>query len=382
MTPNRSVSLLIPLLLALLLGACNKKEAPAQTEAPSDPMLVKADGALLAQIKVAPVETAPVAETLRVAGRIGFNEQGLARIGANVTGRVISLTAQLGQVVRKGDVLARLHSSELTAAELAYLKARSQMELNRRNAERAQALFNSDVISAAELQRRESEYEIASAETRAARDNLRVLGVPAASVEQLGKSGTIDSVIPIVSSIDGVIVERALANGQVVQPADSAFVVADLKKVWAIAQVPEQQVGQVNVGQSVKIEIPALRNEKLVGKLIFVSRIVNPDTRTVLVRTELDNTDGRLRPDMLAAMLIESAPVERLIIPATAVVREDDEDHVFIEQGNGVFRLTRVKLGADHDGIRVVLDGLKAGVRIVTDGGFHLNNQRNNKEAE
>jgi cobalt-zinc-cadmium efflux system membrane fusion protein len=160
------------------------------------------------------------------------------------------------------------------------------------------------------------------------------------------------------------------------------FVIADLSRVWAVAQVPEQQVSQVKVGQSVNIEVPALNNEKLVGKLIFVGQTINPETRTVLVRTELDNKDGRLKPAMLASMLIAAAPQERLVVPSTAVVRENDEDHVFVSLGGGQFRLTRVKLGADHGGVRVIQEGIKAGEQIVIDGGFHLNNERNRKELE
>jgi cobalt-zinc-cadmium efflux system membrane fusion protein len=126
----------------------------------------------------------------------------------------------------------------------------------------------------------------------------------------------------------------------------------------------------------VKIEVPALNNEKLVGKLIYVGQTVNPDSRTVLVRTELDNRGGRLKPSMLASMLIEAAPVQRLVVPSAAVVREDDMDHVFVQEPNGQFRLTNVQLGADRGGQRIVIDGIQNGARIVTEGAFHLNNQR------
>lgn len=367
---------------ASTLGGCNKKNVPEADEAKPDPMIVKATEPLLAQVKVAEAVTAPVSDVLRVAGRIDFDEQRLARIGSSVNGRVTDLNVQLGQHVNKGEVLARLHSSELSSAQLAYLKARSQMELARRGAERAQSLYATDVISSAELQRRTSEFEIASAETRAARDQLLVLGLPKISIDELSKSGVIDSIAPVVSTIKGVVVDRKVAVGQVVQPADNLFVVADLSRLWAVAQVPEQQVSQVQEGQSVRIEVPALNNEHLLGKLIYVGQTINPDTRTVLVRTELDNRDGRLKPAMLASMLIQSAPVEQLVVPTSAIVREDDSDHVFIALDDHQFRLTRVKLGPESNGHRVVLDGLKVGEKIVVEGSFHLNNERNRQDAE
>ncbi|HSG24379.1 MAG TPA: efflux RND transporter periplasmic adaptor subunit [Azonexus sp.] len=370
------------LLTAAVLAGCNKEDSKAVAAPSSDPALVMPAQELLVQLKLAAVGSQPVAETLRVAGRIDFDEQRLARIGATITGRVTEIDAVLGQTVKKGDVLARLNSSELSSQQLAYLKARAELELNRRNAERAKALFDADVIAAAELQRRQSEYQISVAEVRAAADQLQLLGVTPTAIERLGKHGAVNSLTPVVATLNGVVVERKLAQGQVVQPADSLFVVADLTNLWAVAQVPEQQVSQVKAGQSVSIEVPALGNEKLLGKLIYVGQTIDPETRTVLVRTALDNRDGRLKPAMLASMLIEAKPVERLVVPASAVVRENDLDHVFVAEGEGTFRLLKVKLGAEQDGQRVVLSGLKGKETVVIDGAFHLNNERNRKEME
>jgi cobalt-zinc-cadmium efflux system membrane fusion protein len=370
------------LLTAAVLAGCNKEESKTPASPSADPALVVPAEELLAQLKLATVTSQPVAETLRVAGRIDFDEQRLARIGATITGRVTEIDAVLGQTVKKGDVLARLNSSELSTQQLAYLKARAVLELNRRNAERAKALFEADVIAAAELQRRQSEYQISVAETRAAADQLQLLGVTPAAIERLGKHGAVNSLTPVVATLSGVVVERKLAQGQVVQPADALFVVADLSNLWAVAQVPEQQVSQVKAGQSVSIEVPALGNEKLLGKLIYVGQTIDPETRTVLVRTALDNSDGRLKPAMLASMLIEAKPADRLVIPASAVVRENDMDHVFVAEEAGAFRLVRVKLGVEQGGLRVVLSGLKGQERVVVDGAFHLNNERNRKEME
>ena len=376
------LSLVALLTSAFLLAGC-KKSQPTQAQSNNQDLnIVVANDALMAQIKVAEVDQIDVSDILRVAGQIDFDEQALTRIGASVTGRITQINASLGSEVKKGETLASINSSELSNSQLAYLKARSEKEFHRRTVQRAKTLFEADVISAAELQRRESEYEVASAQTRAAQDQLRVLGVNMKALEELASTGAIDSVSSVVATIKGVVVERKVTTGQVVQPADVLFTVADLSRVWAIAQVPEQQVAQVKVGQSVRIEVPALQNEKLVGKLIFVGQTVNPDTRTVLVRTELDNSSGRLKPSMLASMLIESAPKKQLVVPNTAVVRELDTDYVFVEEKTGVFRLKPVRLASEHDGQRVVLDGLRQGMKIVSDGAFHLNNHRNLKEME
>lgn len=373
---------LFALLTVALIAGCNETGTKTAAEPSTDPMLVAPGQELLAQLKLAAVSKQPVAETLRVAGQIDFDERRLARIGATITGRVTEIDAVLGQAVSKGEVLARLNSSELSSQQLTYLKARAELELNRRNAERAKALFEADVIAAAEVQRRESQYQISVAETRAAADQLALLGVTPAAIERLGKQGAVNSLTPVVATLNGVVVDRKLAQGQVVQPADTLFVVADLSRLWAEAEVPEQQVGQVRVGQPVSIEVPALGNEKLVGKLVYVGQTIDPAKRTVLVRSELDNRDGRLKPAMLASMLIEAKAVERLVVPASAVVRENDEDHIFVALGEGAFRLTKVKLGPEQGGMRVLLSGLKGGEMLVVDGAFHLNNERNRKATE
>jgi membrane fusion protein, heavy metal efflux system len=207
------IGLFLALTAALLVGCQQKTDNPPVHQA-ADPALVVASPELLAQLKLAEVGTRPVAETLRVAGRIGFDEQRLARIGATVTGRVTQIDALLGQAVGKGDVLARLNSSELSSQQLAYLKARAQLELNRRNVERAKSLFEADVIGAAELQRRESEFQISVAETRAAADQLTLLGVSPAAIERLGRQGAVDSVTPVVATLSGVVVEQKLARAR------------------------------------------------------------------------------------------------------------------------------------------------------------------------
>ncbi|HQR03649.1 MAG: efflux RND transporter periplasmic adaptor subunit [Proteobacteria bacterium] len=381
-----NIRLYLPVLLAVtLLGLAGCQDKPAPKAVPTDPDLVTAPTTLLPYLKTALVGTAPVSDSLRVAGRIDYDEQRVARIGAPVTGRVMELLANAGDRVHQGQALALLHSTELGAAQLAYLKARAQAQLLAQAAERARLLLAADVIGAAELQRRESELAIAQAEQRAATDQLRVLGLSATALEQMGRAGVINSVSPALATLSGVVVERKVAKGQVVQPADALYTVADLSRVWVVAQVPEAEISRVRVGQAVQVDIPALADttaKPLSGHLVHVGDIVNPDTRTVTVRTELDNREYQLKPAMLATMRIEARPREQLVLPAIAVVREDNVDHVFTDLGKQRFRLVRVKLGPETQGWRVVEAGVKAGEKIVVEGAFHLNNERKRAELE
>ena len=231
--------------VSLLLGACSEESdtaAPTAAAAPVDPNLVQAGDNLGNIIKLGTVSRVELSDTLRVAGQVDFDEQRVTRIGATVTGRVTELTAMLGQQVKVGDTLAVLNSTELGAAQLAYMKARAQAQLNERNVERAQQLFAADVIGSAELQRRESELSISRAEMRAAADQLRVLGVSSKSLEKLTSTGAINSVSPVVATMAGTVVERLVAQGQVVQPSEVMFTVADLSRVWVEAEAGSRRM--------------------------------------------------------------------------------------------------------------------------------------------
>lgn len=370
--------------VSLLLGACSEKSdtaAPTAAAAPVDPNLVQAGDNLGNIIKLGTVSRMELSDTLRVAGQVDFDEQRVTRIGATVTGRVTELTAMLGQQVKVGDTLAVLNSTELGAAQLAYMKARAQAQLNERNVERAQQLFAADVIGSAELQRRESELSISRAEMRAAADQLRVLGVSSKSLEKLTSTGAINSVSPVVATMAGTVVERLVAQGQVVQPSEVMFTVADLSRVWVEAEVPEQQAAAVRPGQTIQVEIPAL-GQQLTAKLIFIADTVNPMTRTIMVRSELDNSDRSLKPAMLATVLIQGRPTARLVVPDTAIVRENNKDYLFVEVGPQQFKLTEVALGPAIGTMRPVLGGVAEGTKVVTEGAFHLNNERKRKELE
>lgn len=341
-----------------------------------DPNVVLVNEDLRKMLVDGKVQVAPFIEELRASGRIDFNELYLSRIGANVTGRVSEILAVPGQIVKQGDVLAKITSTELTQSQLAYLKAKSASQLADQAANRAKILYKEDVIALAELQRREAESSSAKAEFRAANDQLRVQGMDQASIDRLAKSGVIESINNVTATIPGEIVERKINKGQVVQPADALFTVADLSTLWAISEVPESNAYLIKKGQKASLMIPALRNQEIDGTVAHVDSIVNPQTRTVVVRMELPNKDGQIKPGMLATMLIESQPVEKLVVPMGAVVREDNHDHVFVRLDEDLYRMVPVKLGPEGRGYRPVISGLKDGQEIAVEGAFHLNTER------
>lgn len=386
---NFQISIIAVLLACatLFVSGCKNEEAP---EPPEKHVQAETDDAstiflrpdLLEWIKTGNPFYADIAEKLSVPGQIKVNELKLVQVGASFTGRIVEIYAHLGDNVAAGTKLARISSPELTQAQLAYLRANSLAVLAQRAAIRAKQLFEEDVISAAELQRRESELQVADAELSAAKDHLRLLGMNNQSVQDLTKHGQIQPSVVITAPHSGTVIVRNVALGQVVQPSDQLFTLADLSVLWVVGDVPEHAAHSVEQGQHVQVRVPALGDRSFDGTIIFVSDIVNPLTRTVTVRTEVDNPERRLRPDMLTTVHIDEHARERLVIPKGAVVRENNEDHVFIAQEDGGFTLTPVKLDVAINGMRPVLEGLTAEQTIIVEGAFHLNNERKRKDLE
>lgn len=371
------------LLAATLLAGCGEDRDQAQGPAPaSDPNVVMVNAEMARNFQVAPLAVQTLDSERDVPGRIEANEALVTRIGASVTGRVTEVFAEVGARVQAGQVLARVTSPELTNAQLAYLRAHSATAQAERAVERARLLIQADVIGSAELQRREAELSIARAELRAAADQLTLLGVSGAYVERLRETGQLNSYAGITATRSGVVIERKISQGQVAQPGDPLFTVADLSKVWAVGALPEQDAVAVKPGQKVEVSVPALGQRRFSGKVVFVSDTISPDTRTLVVRTEVDNADRALKPQMLATLRISGQPGQQLAVPEAAVVRDNDRDHVFVQTAADQFRLTPVELGPVSRGLRPLLKGPSAGTPVVVDGAFHLNNERKRAELE
>lgn len=372
---------LLLLAVCVLSGCRGGKSVEANTQptvAPPkrNPLEIKAAPALLEQVKIGAPATAHVGGTLRVAGRVEADETRMARVNSPVTGRIVELEIFEGQTVKRGQPLATIRSTELSDVQFGFLKAYSQHQLAERATARAKLLLEAGVIGEAELQRREAEMVQASAEVSSSRDQLRVLGMSQEDIGRLETSRSINSVTHIVSSIDGTVLDRKVTIGQVVQPAETVFIVADLSQVWLVADVPEQTAGSLEIGKEVEAEIAALPGQSIFGKLSFVSAIVNPETRTVRARMDLPNPHRRFKPAMLSTMMLKDGAKRENVVPVTAIVRENNQDHVYVQTSPDTFLMRPVLLGEEYGKNRVLLDGVGPGEKIVLDGAFHLNNER------
>jgi cobalt-zinc-cadmium efflux system membrane fusion protein len=366
--------------LWLLLISLGKPMLISSVEAA--PAFVEATPALLKQLTITAIGAGQLSESLRLPARVEVNQRRLARIGATVSGRITEVSVGLGEEVRVGEDLATLNSPELGHAQSAYLKASSQVKLHHLSVERAKRLLAGDVIGSAELQERQSALGEAQVDQRAAADQLQIMGMKEKDLTRLDREKTIHSYASISSSLSGTVIERNITVGQVVQPADALYTVADLSHVWMVAEVPEQQAHWAKEGDAASAEVAALPGQHFEGKLIYVADLVNPETRTVTVRMDLPNAEHILKPQMLATLLIHKQGQEELLVPDSAVIREDNHDFVFVESSANRFELRPVELGQRDADQRRLLSGIRAGERVVTDGSFHLNSERMRKELE
>jgi membrane fusion protein, heavy metal efflux system len=362
--------------LLLTTQGCKAKPPEAATAEMSSPDEITVTSAVAENLKFGTPQLTDVHGTMQVSAHVETDARQIAHVGSPVAGRILKLLVFEGQYVRAGTALAMLHSTDLSDTQFALIKSSSQQGLASAAEKRAERLVEADVIGRAELERRRAELLQASTEAASYRTQLRGLGMTEAQIRQLETTRKLSADYAIVAPRSGTVLKREITIGQVVQPADPAFTIADLSSVWIVANVPEEGAGHLQKGMPVQVRIPALPQSNITGRLSFVSPIVDPATRTVEVRMDVHNDAGTLKPDQLASVTFTGHVEQKLTVPDAAVVRENNKDYVFVQTTPQRYVLREVSLGQEEDDRRVVLGGVQPTERIVTDGAFHLNNQR------
>ncbi|EDZ64946.1 secretion protein HlyD [beta proteobacterium KB13] len=363
------------LLIFLILGSCGGDKEIADPKK-INPNEVIANADMLKQIKFEAAKIIPIKRTLDIPGSIEVKQKLLARIGSPVQGRIIEINGELGDPVKQGDVLAVINSTELAKQQLAYIKSVQMVELKTKAYERAVLLFDADVVSEAQKLQRKTELSSAKADMEASKDQLFVMGMTVAEIEAIKSETQIDAITNIVAKIDGKIIKKNVNVGQVVDPTEDIFTIAMLNEVWGVAQIPERQIGFLKEGDDLLIDVPAYEDKLVEGKISYLGDIVDPVTRTVTIRTEIDNNHGLLKPDMLITMKVSGMKIEKVGVPVNAIVSIDDIPNIFVKTGKNKFLLRPVTLGIKNKEFVHIDDGLLEGEEVVIDGAFHLNNER------
>ncbi len=311
------------------------------------------------------------------------NANQLAEITTLIRGRVVDVYVDVGQDVKKGAVLARLHSSELGLAQAGYLKAQAKLHEAELAFERARDLLEGRAISLAQLQRYEAEAKTARAEAREARDRLEVLGVDEAEVRRLDREHHIHSYVPIRAPLAGRVIARNITKGEVVETSHKLFTVADLSDVWVVVTVPENDVRLIHRDQSVEVRLSAYPNESFPGRITYIGDVLDPATRMMQVRVTAPNPKHRLKPEMFATVRVYGPPEPNVLtVPLAAVQRDGSQTMVFVQQDPLRFRARPVKLGEESSETVRVLQGLDEGEQVVIKGAFLLKSELAKKEIE
>ncbi|GIW54665.1 MAG: RND transporter [Nitrospiraceae bacterium] len=309
------------------------------------------------------------------------NERAVADITTLVRGRVVDVYADLGQEVKADDLLAILYSSELGLAQSAYLKAQAKLYLAEQSFKRAEFLLQEKVIGTAEAQRREAELYSARAEAREAKDRLLLLGMEEKEIKQLDRDQKIRSYVPIEAPFAGRIIARNVTRGEVVETTEKLFVVADLSEVWVVANIPEKDIPSIRPNGTAEVRVAAYPDDVFTAKITYVGDVLDPTTRTMSVRLELPNPQGRLKPEMFATVRIHSETEPgALLVPEAAVQRDRNRTFVFVQRDAQTFEAREVRLGPSNGQMVKILDGLREGEPVVIRGAFILKSELQKKD--
>lgn len=355
---------------SLTLAACNEaadKTPPTATAAKTPgEVVLQADSPKKTYVKIREVvySRPPAMEPL--AGKVAYDENRTSRISSPVAGRVIGEPLALGSRVAAGSTLLELHSPDVADAEADSAKARAEATLASRAYQRQRELYEGKVAARKDFEQAEDDLQRARSEVQ--RTETRLKNLHLAGAQANGR-------FALKSPLAGSVVERNVNPGQEVGPDTDQplFVVSDLSRLTALLEVFEIHLSKIKVGQQVSIEVPAYPGERFPAVVSYIGQVLDETSRSVQVRCELLNPDGRLLPGMYASVTLESDPSQQaIVIPLTAVFTEGESDYVFVATGENRFKQKPIKIGLRLKDQGVVLEGLQPGERLVTEGALVL----------
>ena len=309
------------------------------------------------------VEKRPLERIVRTSALIVPDEKRLYRVTTKVSGWVEQLFVSVtGQEVKKGDPLLTIYSPELVSAEQEFLTA---LATEKKLAES----HDPDAASGGKTL------------LAAARRRLQLWDISDEQIERLANTGEVEKYLTLYSPTDGWVTEKDVLAGQKIMPGDPLLVVADLTKVWGDADIYESDLPYVKVGMPIEVTLPYWPDKLFKGEVSFLYPYLDPTTRTLKARLEIDNTDLLLKPQMYANAMLAYRLNEDLAVPDTAVLQTGEHTYAFRDGGNGRLIPVDIKVGVRSDGYYQVLSGLNAGDRVVTSADFLIDSESSMKAA-
>ncbi len=380
---NSRVRALSALVLVALLTACSGgkptepkeakegKEAKAEGAKEADGLKLSVEEATRAGLKVETLAQQAFTNTITVTATIRPNQDRIARVAPRVEGRIVQVMAGLGAQVKAGQPLAVLDSLAIGEAQAALLHAQSSQRVAQADFKRAESLIADEIIPQRDFLRAKADLEKSSAELRATQDKLRLLG-GAAKAE-----GAANSTFPVIAPLAGTVIQKKATVGELGTPSDPLFTVADLSKVWIEANLTEDTLAKVKVGSAATVTVTAYPGERFAGRVTYIASLLDKDSRTIPARIEVENKDGRLKPEMFATATIETsgastaAKRDVLSVPDAAILLLQGQPTIFVQEHGG-YEPRAIEPGEKLSGRTVIKSGVEAGEKVVTAGAYAL----------
>jgi cobalt-zinc-cadmium efflux system membrane fusion protein len=347
--------------LAIMGLSCSRDTPAASTKAEVtlEPGIFDVDHPGL--FKLAKAETRALPTELIANGTVNTDITRTIHVTSLGSGRVVDIKVRLGDFVKKGQSLLVISSPDLASANADYQKARADEELSRKALERTQELYTHGAMAVKDLEAAQDTEDKAKVDVQTSAEHVRVLG---------GDPDHISPVIDLRAPVSGTIVEQNVAGSEGIKSLDNTpnlFTIADLSQVWVVCDVFENDLGEVHLGDSSEIRLNAYPDRVFRGKVADISRVLDPNTRTAKVRIVLANGEGALRPGMFATATFRSRKLhDRVVVPSTAVMRLQDKDWVFRQEGPNRFHQIEVHTAnVAPDGSQSLRDGLNPGDEVI-----------------
>ena len=324
------------------------------------------------EIQTVEVTSRGMSDRLKVMGKVLAPQKRKAIVSYAFPARIADVRVAIGDWVERGQALVTLQSAEVGEARSAFYKARADRELAGASFERERRLFDRGVGAQKNLLAAEADLKVAEASMEAAEKRLHVLGFSEEQVRVIDETHQVNPVISLFAPIAGRVIENNAVLGGMVDQSTEILTIMDPTMLWVDAEVYERDIARVHPGQEVELSVPAYPGETFGGRISYVGDVLREDTRTVTVRTEVENRDHRLKPGMFADVQVSLNGTRRaLAVPEEAVLDDRQERIVFVAVDDGYLPLA-VEVGARHGGYVEVLRGLDEGERVVTVGSFQL----------
>ena len=346
---------------------------------PAEPDTVKLTDSQLGAIKTGAVPEREFRSEKVTVGNIDFNQDRTAQIFTPYQGRIIEAFANLGDDVKKGQVLFTIESPDFIAAESNLISAAATLEQTMSALQRAKELYPVKGIDQNDYETAIANEYSAEGALRAARNAVAIFGKTDAEIDRIIASRRVETALVIRSPMTGTVTARNAAPGLLAQPGNTPapYTVSDLSTVWMLANVPETDSPGLQRGQVVDVTLSAFPGRTFAGKITALGATVDPNSRRVTVRSVIDNPKHELLPQMFARFVIHTGSGQRAAaVPQNGVVREGDGTmSVWVVGGDPhVFKRRQVSIGLQQDGYDEILDGVRPGETVAVDGAIFLSN--------